>query len=67
MENYKIKVEVLSISDEVVGEFELTSQEYEKVKKDSGRDIISQGVETVLEELRDKRRANPHHHMNRFD
>ena len=67
MENYKIVVQILSVSDEVVGEFELNSQEYEKVKNDTGRDIIGQGVDTVLSELRDVRRTNPHHHMNRFD
>ena len=67
MENYKIKVQVLDIHDEIVGEFELNSREYEKIKNETGRDIIGQGVELVLNDLKEERHSKSHHYTNRVD
>ena len=67
MENYKIKVEITSLSGDVIGEFEVTTKEYEMVKETTGRDLVSQGVDLVLNDFREMRKSNPHHHTNRLD
>jgi hypothetical protein len=67
MENYKIKVQITSFSDDVIGEFEVTTKEYEIIKETTGKDLISQGVDLVLNDVKEIRRSNPHHHTNRVD
>ena len=67
MENYKIKVEITSMNGDVVGEFEVMTKEYEMVKETTGRDLVTQGVDLVLNDMRESRRSNPHHHTNRMD
>lgn len=67
MENFKIKVTILTLDDKKVKEMDFDSMEFETIKGETGRDIIGDGVSTFLEDMRINRRSNPHHHTNRLD
>ena len=67
MENYKITVNVSRTNGEILASFDLDSKLIEEAKLLHNSSIIEEMVMTIINEAKQTRRDNPHHHQNRID
>lgn len=67
MEKYIVKIEVMNLDGTKIGEFTLNTHDIEFAREKYNLHLLDKGISTIIDEVRETRRNNPHHHQNRVD
>jgi len=68
MENFIVKIRIETVDGKLVKENQFDTISITEVKAfDGTTSIVDNFVSDTLNEIRDNRRDNPHHHQNRLD
>lgn len=67
MENLIVKVTISTQEGRVISEREFNTANIAEVKAFGDVNIVTQFIDDTINEIRDERRSNPHHHQNRLD
>lgn len=67
MENFVVKVIIETQEGKVLKERSFETATIAEVKAFGNVNVVEEFIQDTLDEIRDDRRDNPHHHQNRVD